>query len=124
MSLPECACPSVLGRPCDIERASVISGRDMDYILKLETKGLLAEAEVGFLPESVADLPDWQEVGIAYLTAVNDNDHEMISHTLFRLIELAELESQLAELGHLIPQKGGPLECYYLRRVCEICPGE
>ena len=125
MGFPECATPDLLGRPCDIERASIISGRESERIIKLEER-MIRFSEV-VLPESVAELDDWPSAQMAYLEACSGGTEESNNQAvqiLFRLIQLASLEDQLGLLARRIPRDGGPLECYYLKRVVEICPGE
>jgi len=122
-SLAECARPEVLGRPCDITKAVRISQRREGYILKLDDLGYLGGATLPDLPAEVVKVSDRGKLATSYLEVV-ESDVAMARAILFRLIEVSRLDSQLAELARVIPSNGGPLEYYYLRRVCEICPGE
>lgn len=124
-SLPECACPILLGSPCDIERVERITSRTMDYILDLEKAGQLNRTDWSAnAPAGIASMTNWPSACLTYLEAINRSNQQLVTTTLFLLVKLCELENQFAELGYFIPHDGGPLECYYLKRVVEICPGE
>ena len=106
----------------DVARASIITDRKEEYILRLEKEGKLREAVLPFLPENLVEIVSWTEACVSYLMAVKSGDSQLILANLFNLVGRCKSESQFAELSHQIPRDGNLLECYYLKRVIEICP--
>ena len=128
-SLPECACPILLGRPCHIDRASVISGRKERRIYELKEKIARYQELAIPLADCLTVITDWQMIRFAYLRAIEhgksgEPDGYLQFQILCRLIQLSETDEQLSVIADWVPCDSGPIECWYLGKVIKICPGE
>ena len=122
MSLPDCACPTVLGKPCYIERMAVISGRTEEYIYNR-----LDEIDSVVLPPLRHEVVALNLITVlpAYHGASNVSGGDLVEQIYLRWITLCRGSQELlAELADIIPHNGGLVECYFLQKVAQICPGE